>query len=278
MEKKIRVTIPNEVFNIIMSDLEDFNITKNFLFNYIFENSRNLKNESHFKYNDKKNIIQFNLNKKNLENYYIFLQEKNIQVEAEFFRNIILIYANKSKKNRELFIFKNVVDRISTSIANNKKIIVTFKDSSKKNLSPFLISSSQLELKNYLFAYDEDDKIFKNFLIRNISSIFISNKQRIITDPLFINNTINNFDPFLSTGEEIKVSLSTDGMNLFNNLKTNRPKVLEKNNNILTLQCSLEQAKRYFSYFLDNVEILEPAELRLWFKNKLFNAFSLYKK
>ena len=39
MEKKLRITIPNEIYKIIESDLEDFGITKNFLCNYIFEKS-----------------------------------------------------------------------------------------------------------------------------------------------------------------------------------------------------------------------------------------------
>ncbi len=31
MEKKLRITVPNEIYKIIESDLEDFRITKNFL-------------------------------------------------------------------------------------------------------------------------------------------------------------------------------------------------------------------------------------------------------
>ena len=73
------------------------------------------------KYGNVKKIIQFNLNKKNRENYYSFLAEKNIEVEAEYFRNIFLHYAQKSKKSREFFIFKDIIGRIASAIDNKKR-------------------------------------------------------------------------------------------------------------------------------------------------------------
>ena len=57
MEKKLRITIPNEIYKIIESDLEDFGITKNFLCNYIFEKSDGFKQVYNYKYNGSKKLF-----------------------------------------------------------------------------------------------------------------------------------------------------------------------------------------------------------------------------
>lgn len=277
MEKKLRITIPNEIYNIIESDLIDFGITKNFLCNYIFENSDGFKEVYNYKYNGSKKIIQFNLNKKNLENYYSFLIEKNIEVEAEYFRNIFLYYAQQSKKSRELFIFKKIADKIVYGIENKKKIIVTFIDETKKIISPYYIASSELELKNYLFCYDEEEKKFKNFTLRNIKTVYITEKKRYEDEMKFVNEVIKNFDPFLSYNKSVTVKFTDEGLKILNVIKTYRPKILEQKNNIIKFQCSELQGKRYFSYFWNEVEILEPESLRLWFKNKVEKTFDIYK-
>ncbi len=36
MEKKIRVTLPDYIYNVIIADIEEFNINKNKLCNYLF--------------------------------------------------------------------------------------------------------------------------------------------------------------------------------------------------------------------------------------------------
>lgn len=277
MEKKLRITIPVEIYKIIESDLEDFGITKNYLCNYIFENSGGFKQIYNYKYGNVKKIIQFNLNKKNRENYYSFLAEKNIEVEAEYFRNIFLHYAQKSKKSREFFIFKDIIGRIASAIDNKKKITVTFADESKKTISPYYIASSELELKNYLFSYDEEAKKFKNFSIRNIRSVYVTGQNVYDGEKEYVKNVIENFDPFLSYSKTVTVRFTDEGLELLNNLKTYRPKILEQDGNIYKFQCSILLGKRYFSNFWNEVEILEPKELRDWFREKSKNMMELYK-
>lgn len=277
MEKKLRITVPAEIYKIIESDLEDFGITKNYLCNYIFENSEGFKQVYNYKYRNVKKIIQFNLNKKNRENYYSFLAEKNIEVEAEYFRNIFLHYAQKSKKSREFFIFKDIIGRIASAIDNKKKITVTFADESKKIISPYYIASSELELKNYLFSYDEEAKKFKNFSIRNIRSVYVTGQNVYDGEKEYVKNVIENFDPFLSYSKTVTVRFTDEGLELLNNLKTYRPKILEQDGNIYKFQCSILLGKRYFSNFWNEVEILEPKELRDWFREKSKNMMELYK-
>lgn len=277
MEKKLRITVPAEIYKIIESDLEDFGITKNYLCNYIFENSEGFKQIYNYKYGNVKKIIQFNLNKKNRENYYSFLAEKNIEVEAEYFRNIFLHYAQKSKKSREFFIFKDIIGRIASAIDNKKKITVTFADESRKTISPYYIASSELELKNYLFSYDEEAKKFKNFSIRNIRSVYVIGQNVYDGEKEYVKNVIENFDPFLSYSKTVIVRFTDEGLELLNNLKTYRPKILEQDGNIYKFQCSILLGKRYFSNFWNEAEILEPKELRDWFREKSKNMMELYK-
>lgn len=277
MEKKLRITVPNEIYKIIESDLEDFRITKNFLCNYIFENSKGFKQIYNYKYNGSKKIIQFNLNKKNLENYYSFLAEKKIEVEAEYFRNIFFYYAQQSKKSRELFIFKNITEKIMCGVENKKKIIVTFADGTKKTISPYYMASSELELKNYLFSYDEEEKKFKNFTLRNIKAVYVTEKKVYEGENDFVREVIENFDPFLSYSRRVKVKFTDEGLEILKKLKTYRPKLLKQEGNICMFQCSELQGKRYFSVFWNEAEILEPLELRNWFRERSLKMTEIYK-
>ncbi len=277
MEKKLRITVPNEIYKIIESDLEDFRITKNFLCNYIFENSKGFKQIYNYKYNGSKKIIQFNLNKKNLENYYSFLAEKKIEVEAEYFRNIFFYYAQQSKKSRELFIFKNITEKIMCGVENKKKIIVTFADGTKKTISPYYMASSELELKNYLFSYDEDEKRFKNFTLRNIKAVYVTEKKVYEGENDFVREVIENFDPFLSYSRRVKVKFTDEGLEILKKIKTYRPKLLKQEGNICVFQCSELQGKRYFSVFWNEAEILEPLELRNWFRERSLKMTEIYK-
>lgn len=277
MEKKLRITVPNEIYKIIESDLEDFRITKNFLCNYIFENSKGFKQIYNYKYNGSKKIIQFNLNKKNLENYYSFLAEKKIEVEAEYFRNIFFYYAQQSKKSRELFIFKNITEKIMCGVENKKKIIVTFADGTKKTISPYYMASSELELKNYLFSYDEDEKRFKNFTLRNIKAVYVTEKKVYEGENDFVREVIENFDPFLSYSRRVKVKFTDEGLEILKKIKTYRPKLLKQEGNICVFQCSELQGKRYFSVFWNEAEILEPLELRNWFRERSLKIMEIYK-
>ena len=277
MEKKLRITVPNEIYKIIESDLEDFRITKNFLCNYIFENSKGFKQIYNYKYNGSKKIIQFNLNKKNLENYYSFLAEKKIEVEAEYFRNIFFYYAQQSKKSRELFIFKNITEKIMYGVENKKKIIVTFADGTKKTISPYYMASSELELKNYLFSYDEEEKKFKNFTLRNIKAVYVTEKKVYEGENDFVREVIENFDPFLSYSRRVKVKFTDEGLEILKKIKTYRPKLLKQEGNICVFQCSELQGKRYFSVFWNEAEILEPLELRNWFRERSLKIMEIYK-
>ncbi|MGL5277644.1 MAG: WYL domain-containing protein [Cetobacterium sp.] len=280
MEKKIRVTLPRKIVEILENDIEEFFIKKNTLLNYIYAEKikENQEKKIICPYKGETSVIQFNLNKKNLEGYYNFLEENNIQNESEFFRDILIEYASLGKKKRECFLFKEIVERINYSIKEKRIIKIVFRDEKNIEVEPYLIESSKLEVMNYLFCYNLREAKWKNYKIKYIKSIYIKNISFKLRDKEFIDKMKDNFDPFISFGQYIKIKLTTSGKKIFNEIETNRPQVIKIDKDEYILECSHEKAKRYFSFFLDEVEILEPQDLREWFKEKYRKALFKYEK
>lgn len=276
MEKKIRVTVNKSAFDIIESDVQSFKITKNYLINYIFDILKEEKIETFHQDEEKKEIIQFNLNKKNKNIYYDILFENNIQIEAEFIRKMIYRYTYQSKSSRELFLYRDIVDRLKYSIKNRRVIKINFDDDRKTSILPFYIGTSKLELGNYIFCYDLLEDRYKNYKLSNFKSIFITQEKREWQNKEFINNVIKNFDPFLSQGKKIKAILSEEGKKILSTIALNRPETISCNGDIYEFKCSEQQAKRYFAYFFNEIEILEPLSLREWFIEKYRSALRIY--
>ncbi len=278
MEKKIRVTLPRKIVEILENDIEEFFIKKNTLLNYIYAEKikENQQKKFVYPYKGETSVIQFNLNKKNLEGYYNFLEENNIQNESEFFREILIEYASLGKKKRECFLFKEIVERINYSIKEKRTIKIVFRDEKNIEVEPYLIESSKLEVMNYLFCYNLREAKWKNYKIKYIKSIYVKNTSFKLRDKEFIDKMKDNFDPFISFGQYIKIKLTTGGKKIFNEIETNRPQVIKIDKDEYILECSHEKAKRYFSFFLDEVEILEPQDLREWFKEKYRKALIKY--
>lgn len=282
--KKIKVTVPRNIYDIVSSDIKDFKLSSNYFMNYLFFNLRDSYEEISNKTVDilelskEKKSIQFNLNKENAIIYYDVLKEKKILNESEFMRNLLIKYSSNQKNMRELFLFKEVVERINLAIKDRKNVILTFNDERKTTVSPYYIGSSDLEIANYIFCYDLSQEKYKNYKLSNLKQVYTLSEVATWVDEEYIKNTIENFDPFLSQGRKIKVMLSDEGLRLLNISKVNRPKLIKQENNILEFECSEERAKRYFSYFLDEAVILEPLSLRKWFEKKFENALKKIKE
>lgn len=276
MEKKIRVTLNKYVIDILEADCQSFKITKNALINYIFSKLKEEKIDNIYTDEDSKGIIQFNLNKLNKNIYYDILVEQKIQVEADFIRKMVYRYAYQAKNSRELFLYEEIVERIKYGIKNKRVSKITFDDGRKTSILPFHIGTSKLELGNYIFCYDIIDEKYKNYKLNNIKTIFITQEKKEWENREFIENVIKNFDPFLSQGKKIKAILSSEGKKLLATIALNRPEIISNTDNLYEFRCSEEQAKRYFTYFLDEVEIIEPLSLREWFKEKYQLALKKY--
>ncbi|WP_297488061.1 WYL domain-containing protein [uncultured Cetobacterium sp.] len=278
MEKKIRITLSKKILEILESDMDEFLIKKNTLLNLIYEKLKTEFSKIKIKSDGDTQVIQFNLKKKNKENYYFFLEENNIQNESEFFRDIITYYALMRKKEREAFLFEREVELLKIGIKERRVEKIIFNDKNEVEIEPYYLGCSKLELANYIFCYNIKENSWKNYKLKYINNIYLTKENFKVRDKKFIESVKKEFDPFLSKGKIVKVRLSNSGEKLFKEIRVNRPKLLEKIDSIYVLECSEEKAKRYFSYFLDDAEILEPISLRSWFEKRLEKALNKYKK
>ena len=283
MSKKIKVTLPQNIYEIIKNDISDFNMTSNYFMNYIFlnlnEKYKNFKgNPAIAEQSKEKSSIQFNLNKESSLIYYDVLRDNNAQNESEFMRSLLIRYATNPKNKRELFIFKESVERINLAIKDKKNVYITFNDDRKVKVSPYYIGSSDLEIANYIFCYDVLEGKYKNYKLNYLKQVYTISENGNWKDKEYIENVIKNFDPFLSKGNNIKIWLSKNGEKLLKSIKVNRPKLISSENNIYEFEASEEQVKRYFSYFFDDAIILEPKELKDWFIERYENALKKLKE
>jgi len=276
MEKKIRVTLPDYIYSVMTDDIDEFSINKNRMCNYIYRELKFKSLPPVIPTSQEKKTLQFNLNKVNLENYYQVLEENHIQVEAEFFRKVFYKYTNQPKRSREAFIFKNELEKIKYAIEEKRALKITFRDGKTTKITPYYVGSSKLELSNYIFSYDHSESEYKNYKLCHIKSVFITREAPHKGDPAFIQGVISNFDPFLSRGKSVVVHLTKRGAKLLAQLKTNRPELIKQEGDLYHFECSSEKAKRYFSYFLSEVRIIEPQSLAQWFKEEFFKAYKNY--
>ena len=277
MSKKIKVTLPQNIYEIIKNDISDFNMTSNYFMNYIFLNLndkyKNFKgNPAIAEQSKEKSSIQFNLNKESSLIYYDVLRDNNAQNESEFMRSLLIRYATNPKNKRELFIFKESVERINLAIKDKKNVYITFNDDRKVKVSPYYIGSSDLEIANYIFCYDFSEEKYKNYKLNYLKQVYTASEGAKWEDNDYIEDVIKNFDPFLSKGQVIKVRLSENGKKLLKTIKINRPKLISEDGDLFEFEASDEQIKRYFSYFFDEATVIEPIELKEWFIEKYENA------
>lgn len=282
MSKKIKVTLPQNIYEIIKNDISDFNMTSNYFMNYIFlnlnEKYKNFKgNPAIAEQSKEKSSIQFNLNKESSLIYYDVLRDNNAQNESEFMRSLLIRYATNPKNKRELFIFKESVERINLAIKDKKNVYITFNDDRKVKVSPYYIGSSDLEIANYIFCYDFSEEKYKNYKLSYLKQVYTTSEVANWEDRNYIEDMIKNFDPFLSKGQIIKIRLSEKGKKLLKTIKINRPKLISENDDLFEFEASEEQIKRYFSYFFDEATVIEPIKLKEWFIKKYENALKKLK-
>lgn len=276
MFKKIRVTIPTFITKVIKTDAEDFGYTPNGFYNEIFRIYAKKKKELEPVQKSKNNdIIQFNLNKDNCELYVSILRMYETQVESEFWKRVLYNYIDMPKYKREMIIFQDTIDQIEYAIKKNLKIEVKYKGE-LRILEPYFIKYAGGESRNYLHAYSDKSNGYRNYRLTSIKVLRVLEEKQEHNDKKYIENIKNNFDPFLSYGCETKVRLTEHGIKHYDTVITNRPEVKEIHGDVYTFHCSPENAKIYFPHFMDEAEILEPQELREWFKGRYENLIKKY--
>lgn len=270
--KKIRVTVPQYVSDVVKKDTESFSLSLNGLCNLIFDRYKKPR-ETKAERSCYNKIIQFNLNAKNIADYEKYWL--NFDNEAEYFRNLLTIYANLPKYKRQLFVFDDICRKINMAV--KKKLVVKIKyKGAYSEVEPYFIAHSREEACNYLFCYSLKHNKFLNYKMPHLEELIITKAEYTIRDKNYIDSVREDFDAFLSKGKTVVVRFSDAGLAQFDKAVHLRPNALKKDGNTYTLECSEPRAKIYFPKFLGEAEILEPPKLRACFADKFKKAFELY--
>ena len=280
--KKIRVTVSEDIWRLLKKDIEEFGINNNKLCNYILDRLKYKKEIETGKLMQSqgraiKKIVQFDLNVANKEIYYDILRENDVEIEAEFFRELFEIYSSQFKYIRELFIFEDRVKSILDGIKNKQKIKIRYKKNIL-NVEPFFIKREEQGDENYLFCYSEEKKEYINYKLKELEIIEILETKIKGKDKKYIESVRKNFDAFLGEFNEIKVKLTDEGKIMLRGLTNYRPKLLREDGNVFIFYTSFENAKLYFRQFLGDAEIIAPLELREEMKIEFLEAYHIYSK
>ena len=280
--KKVRGTVPEDIYRIMRNDMEDFGVNNNKLCNYIldkFKFKREYDTEALLLVQGRAltKMVQFDLNVNNKDIYYDILRENKIEVEAEFFRELFKFYTSKYKYERELFIFEDIVKSIMEAIKNKNRMKIRF-DGNLYTVEPFFIKRDEQGDENFLFSYVEEMKEYKNFKLKELQVIGVLNDKIPGKDRKYVENIRKNFDPFLADGNKVKVQLTENGEKLLKSLTNYRPKLLKKEKDFFIFEASNENAKLYFRQFFKDAVIIEPIELREELKKELEDLLNEYRK
>ncbi|WP_339003587.1 WYL domain-containing protein [Fusobacterium polymorphum] len=279
--KKIRVTVPEDVWDIIKIDQEDFGINNNKFCNYILEKlkfNRKIETEKLLQVQGRthKKIIQFDLNVNNKEIYYDILKSNEVEIEAEYFRELFEIYCSKFKYQRELFIYEDKLKSILDAIKDENKLKIKY-FSEIIDVDPIFIRREDKGNENFLFCYVEKLNSYQNYKLKEMEIVAILPEKIKKRDKKFIESMKKKYDPFLGKATTIKVKLTTLGESLLKTFTEYRPKLIKNEKDIYYFETSEEQAKIYFRGFTKEAEILEPLSLREEIIKEYQEALNMYK-
>ena len=273
--KKARVTVSDFMNEIIAGDSEYFKLPVgrigNIIFKYYMDKDLNKVELGNFS----GEVIQFNLNKKNEEIFMDTLIRNKVEIEAEYWRNIFFTYINNLRYKREEILFENKFKDIREAIKTEKKIKIKYHKYIRL-VNPYFIKVSDSENRSYLFCYCEKNNDYRNYRISEIEEIWLTNEKNEIRDKKYIDDVRKNFDPFLSYKNRVKVKFTEKGIELYEKVLANRPRLIEEKDGIYTFECDNKLAMIYFAQFYSEVKILEPEELKTILKKELKKTIEIY--
>ena len=236
--------------------------------------------------------LQFSLSKSG-ESFASFANSQDAPT-ATLCRYYFECYANLPRGKRECFIFDDSLDKLNKAIRNRVNVNLLYRGE-PKNVAPCFLAFSPSQVRAYVIVCDNNTQApaaqrFHSLRLCHIRGVALDTKSQAFHCESFeLSHQADlyreHFDPFLCYGQNIKVRLTDKGAERYNKLTTNRPKVLAKDGTecadvqdagTYAFECSEKLAKIYFPQFLNEAEILEPRELRLWFKEQFDNAAKVY--
>lgn len=127
MRRKVRVTFPKLVQEVLQTDREYFGMKGETLFNLIVEGlgfERGL--ELGLDTVDEKKSIIFSLNEKNTKLFPDMLKLSHVEEEGVFLKNLFITYANLPPSIRQKILFKNLFIHLEQAVKKKKKIKIYY--------------------------------------------------------------------------------------------------------------------------------------------------------
>ncbi|MGL4954114.1 WYL domain-containing protein [Cetobacterium sp.] len=278
--KKIRVTVSEDIWRLLKKDSEEFGINNNKLCNFILDKFKYSKKFDLDKFIEPqgrplKKVIQFDLNVANKGIYYDILKANDVEIEAEFFRELFEIYSSQFKYQREIFIFQETYRAVLEAIKNKVKMRILYMEESF-TISPYFIKREDQGDENFIFAYDDENKIYRSIKLKDVVILGNLNEKIQVRDKKYIENMRKNFDPFLGERLIIKARFTPIGESMLKSFTNYKPKLIKKEDDIYFFEMTLENAKFYFSSFLKEVRIIEPQKLKDELKKSFLEAYKIY--
>ena len=242
--------------------------------------------------------LQFSLSKngESFANYANNLAKtRNVKI-ATLCRYYFENYINLPRGKRECFIFSESLDKLMDATDKRVNVTLTYRDE-LKSVSPCFLVYSPSQVRAYVVVCDGNSESpapqrFHSLRLCHIKGVAADLESKAYHCENFeLSHQAalyrEHFDPFLCYGQNVVVRLTEKGAERYNRLTTNRPKAIAKGEAKLesvkvegagdyTFECSEKLAKIYFPQFLADAEILEPRELRLWFKEEFERAAKVY--
>ncbi len=281
--EKIRFTASYFVYEIIEKDSKDFNISFNSLCNKITEIYYLKPLKKYTELEEKHtNIIQFNLTVNNTELKEVIKRKiTQTQTEAELYLSMFFQYCLNPQYKREQIIFDSLYSNIKRAIKLKEQITIKFKEQTRI-IEPYFITNYETEANNYIYCYCYSNNNYVVYKLSTVKDVKLNEIKQNHRNDEQIKLIRENFDPYLSYGHKVVVNFTEKGLKMLDKFKHNKPKETTESkkskheNNIYTFECSDLKAKLFFPGFFNEAEILEPIELRNYFKEKGWKMLELY--
>ncbi len=297
--EKVRFTAPYFIYEIIEKDSIDFNISTNSLCNKITEIYHNKSLKKYDELQEKHTKpIQFNLNVNNAE-LKAKIKEKitQTQTESEHYLSMFFQYCLNPQYIREQILFDSPYSNIKRAIKLKEQINIKFKEQTRI-IEPYFITNYETEANNYIYCYCYQNSNFVVYKLSTITDVKLTGIKQKQRNEEKIKQIRANFDPYLSFGHKVVVRFTEKGLKMLDKFKHNKPKLFKnqeeklpnkqnnkktiksdnENKNIIAFECSDLKAKLFFPGFFNEAEILEPVELRNYFKEKALKMCEIYNK
>ena len=229
---------------------------------------------------------------------------RNVKI-ATLCRYYFESYISLPRGKRECFIFNESLDKLLDAAEKRVNVSLTYRGE-LKNVSPCFLAYSPSQVRAYVVVCDGNGEVptpqrfhsLRLCQIKGVAADFESKAYHCENFKLSHQADVyrEHFDPFLCYGQNVVVRLTEKGAGRYDKLVTNRPKAIAVGKARLgcissedvsdsvkvegagdyTFECSEKLAKVYFPQFLADAEVLEPRDLRLWFKEEFERAAKVY--